>query len=61
MVAEPRAQSPLGRPAPHGNQSLPRAKNMPGFGSSRAMTACEAEEETSNTAILRIFDVLPVA
>ena len=62
MVGKPGGQPPLGGAAPHGSQPLPRAKNLPGFGNRRAMTACEAEaeEKTSEPVVQKIFDELPV-
>lgn len=62
MVGEPRIEPPFGCSPPHGNQPLPRAKNLPGFGNWRAMITyeAEAEEKTSETVIQKIFDELPV-
>jgi len=62
VVAKPRAESPIGRSAPRGNQPLPRSEDMPGFGSGRAVPPSEpkAEEKTSETVIQKIFDELPV-
>ena len=62
MVGKPCAEPSIGRSAPHGNQSLPRAKNLSGFGSEGAMTIYEAEAEgkAGETVIQKIFDELPV-
>ena len=59
LVGKPSAHPPLGCPAPHRDQPLPGAKDLSGFGHSRAINIHEAEDKTSKTIIQKIFDELP--
>jgi len=61
-VGKSGAKPPFRRPAPHGSEPFPGAKNLPGFGNQRAMTTYEAEAKAKPSQIVsqKIFDEVAV-